>query len=62
MHRPVIEGEKPRCAVFSDGIPDPIFVDGYDHREPYLGDQGGLFEVKPGLEELEALYDYWRAK
>lgn len=36
------------CAAFpeSPGIPDAIFDNGFDHRQPYLGDNGIQFEPK----------------
>jgi hypothetical protein len=31
------------CAAFPSGIPDEIIRQGYDHRNPYEGDQGIMF-------------------
>ncbi len=34
------------CDAFPDGIPEEIFVEGFDHRQPYPGDHGINFEAK----------------
>jgi hypothetical protein len=33
-----------RCTAFPDRIPDDIWDDNYDHRQPYLGDREIQFE------------------
>lgn len=45
------------CAAFSDGIPDAIYMEGYDHRQPYPGDGGVLFRLKNGEERALAAYE-----
>ena len=32
------------CDAFPDGIPTKIFVDGFDHRQEFAGDNGVRFE------------------
>ena len=39
------------CQAFPDGIPEDIWQMRYDHRNPYPGDNGVLFEPKPGTEK-----------
>jgi hypothetical protein len=47
-----------RCEAFSAGIPDDILFALRDHREPYAGDGGIRFELKPGE---EASFEEWIA-
>lgn len=32
------------CKAYPEGIPEPIFNEEHDHREPYKGDNGIRFE------------------
>ncbi|MDT9692493.1 hypothetical protein Q5762_30025 [Streptomyces sp. P9(2023)] len=43
--------------AFPDGIPGDISPGGFDHRRPYPGDGGVLFELKEGKEKIVALYE-----
>ena len=55
-HRHDDEGDGNKtCEAFPEGIPDEIIRVGYDHREPYDGDGGIMFELDGpvDVEELE---------
>lgn len=49
------------CTAFPDGIPDAIFFDGDDHREPVDGDGGVVFKLRDGgqddLDQWERLHN-----
>ncbi|WP_406278311.1 hypothetical protein [Embleya sp. NBC_00896] len=45
------------CSAFSEAIPRSISPGGYDHRRPYPGDNGIMFEMKDGKEKILALYE-----
>ncbi|MEU9999208.1 hypothetical protein [Streptomyces sp. NPDC050848] len=45
------------CAAFPESIPGDIAPGGFDHRRPYPGDGGVLFELKDGKEKIVALYE-----
>lgn len=55
VHR-IPEFGAPRCTAFPDGIPDQI-LGGFDHREPFKGDQGIRFELDPNETAILALYE-----
>jgi len=39
-----------RCKAFPKGIPDDIYVRGYDHRKPYPQDRGMRFELRRDID------------
>lgn len=43
-------GGGPTCAAFPTGIPDEIYQNFYDHREPYVGDGGIRWTMKEDRE------------
>lgn len=50
-----VELDAPTCAAFPEGIPDAIYVEGFDHRAEYDGDQGIRFQAES--EEDAEQYD-----
>jgi hypothetical protein len=47
------------CEAFPAGIPDAIYVDGADHRQPMDGDGGVQWELsaEPGAADRLAAYE-----
>jgi hypothetical protein len=43
-----------QCVTFPDGVPDDVYYNRHDHRQPYPGDQGIRWE--PAEEGDE---DFW---
>jgi len=46
-------GDRRSCTAFHERIPDTVYFGEHDHRFPYPGDNGILYE--PEDEEAEAL-------
>ena len=40
-------GDTLTCTAYPDGIPDPILDSEIDHRYPYEGDNGIVFQQRP---------------
>ena len=45
------------CEAFPDGIPDDIYIGGFDHRKPREGDGGVRFELDPERADVLDLYE-----
>ena len=47
-HAQPFDGTKLKCAAFPEGIPEPIWRNKHDHRQPYPGDHQGIrFDPMP---------------
>ena len=42
-------GDPNTCEAFPEGIPDEIQLGGFDHRKPFKGDGGIMFEKDPAV-------------
>lgn len=47
----------PTCEAFPDGIPDAIYFEAFDHRDPFPGDNGVRFVPSGEALDLVDLYD-----
>lgn len=47
----------PYCDAFPDRVPNEIYRGGFDHRNPFEGDRGIRFELRPGGERALAAYE-----
>ncbi|MEO3826949.1 hypothetical protein [Actinomadura sp. B10D3] len=47
----------PYCDAFPEGVPNEIYRNGFDHRNPFEGDRGIRFELRPGGERALAAYE-----
>jgi hypothetical protein len=54
-------GQWPTCAAFPAGIPKEIINGGFDHRQPFPGDNGIRFELKAGQAEQLKLWQKFKA-
>lgn len=52
------------CSAFPSGVPDEIYLGGFDHRRPFTGDGGVLFELDttPGTQARLAAYEASRPR
>lgn len=46
------------CSAFPDGIPDAIYIDGADHRQPIKGDNGIRWELSDEAGAADRLAAY----
>ena len=49
------------CSAFPDGIPTEIMDEGYDHRQPFPGDDGKMFVLDPEFEDVLQKYEARKA-
>lgn len=47
-----------RCAAFPDGIPEEIYPGGFDHREPFPGDNGVRWQLSSEQDAAARLRAY----
>lgn len=45
------------CDAFPGGIPDEIYVQGFDHRQPFSGDQGIRYDPDSSAAERLSAYE-----
>ena len=57
--RPADSGVGLVCTAYPDGIPDGIYLDGFDHRQAFDGDGGVRWQQadSPDADELLAAYE-----
>jgi hypothetical protein len=49
----------PSCAAFPDGIPDRVYRNRLDHRQPIDGDHGIRWESDGGVPFPEYAFEKW---
>lgn len=47
----------PYCEAFPERVPREIYLGQFDHRRPYPGDNGVLFELREGGERSLTAYE-----
>lgn len=57
LGRPVAYGDPARCTAFPTGIPEDIYFEGADHREPRPGDNGIQWEIMEGFDWALTIYE-----
>lgn len=46
------------CDAFPDGVPDKVYLDGFDHRQPLAGDNGVRWQLSDEAGAADRLAAY----